>query len=124
MTTSRFRKLGANSKAPALLPALQASRAADPDVRKSIEAIREWLEVRLGSRGDDYERAVTLRDLDQALAPIRDLLDSYGDFSGTLDFLTLTNITKLPALRDGAFARVNDELYWCNGKAWKKVTLT
>ncbi len=54
---------GPNATSPARLPALQASRATDPDVRRSIEALREWIEVRLGSRGDYWERAVTFRDL-------------------------------------------------------------
>ena len=44
----------AKAPTPRRQPASSASsiRAEDPDVRKSIEAIREWVEVRLGSRGD------------------------------------------------------------------------
>lgn len=124
MSIPRLAAKGANAKAPAKLPALQASRAGDPDVQKSLEAVREWLEVRLGSRGDPYERAVTLRDLDQALAPLRDALDAFGLFNGTIETLSSVALTQLPELRQGAFAQLGDDLYWCNGKAWKKVTLT
>ena len=55
---------GANATTAARLPSLQAARAQDPNVQRSLEAIREWVEVRLGARGDRYERAVTFRDFD------------------------------------------------------------
>lgn len=60
---SNLTQRGPNANAPAKLPSLQAARAQDPNVQKALEALREWVEVRLGSRGDRFERAVTFRDL-------------------------------------------------------------
>lgn len=124
MSPPRLSRKGAYAKTPASLPALQASRAEDPDVRKSIEAIREWVEVRLGSRGDPYERAVTLRDLEQTLAPLNDLAKALGSFDGTIGTLTANQLAALPPLKQGAFEQVGEDLYYCTGKAWKLVTLT
>lgn len=60
---------GANANRAALLPALPDSQnVVDPAVRSQLELIREVLEVRLGSRGDRWERAVTFRDLEPLLA--------------------------------------------------------
>lgn len=78
MATSR-------NTAPARLPALAASRAADPDVRRSLETIREWLEVRSGSRGDPLERAVTERDLQQSLLSIVSRLEALEGTSASSD---------------------------------------
>ena len=61
---------GPNANAAARLPALQAARAQDPNVQRALEAMREWLEVRLGARGDRFERAVTFRDLTAELADL------------------------------------------------------
>lgn len=70
MTTNLTRR-GANANNAARLPALPDSQAVtDPQVRNRLELIREWLEVRLGARGDYYERAVTFRDLEPALTEI------------------------------------------------------
>lgn len=73
---SNLTRRGASANNPAKLPALMAGRAQDPHVQRSLEVIREWLEVRLGSRGDRFERAVTFRDLDAALATIEARLDA------------------------------------------------
>lgn len=124
MSPPRLARRGANAKTPAQLPALQAVRLSDPQAQKDIEAIREWIEVRLGSRGDPYERAVTLRDLEQTLAPLNDLAASLGAFDGTIGTLTANQLAALPPLKQGAFEQVGDDLYYCNGKAWKLVTLT
>lgn len=61
---STLSRRGPNANAAAKLPGIQTSRVHDPAVRQALEALREWVEVRLGSRGDKYERAVTLRDLE------------------------------------------------------------
>ena len=63
MATNLTRR-GASANLPARLPALPASTAPDPQRRAFEEMVREWLEVRLGARGDRWERAVTFRDLD------------------------------------------------------------
>lgn len=120
---NRLSTLGSSAKAPAKLPSLQSARVDDPQVQKAIESIREWLEVRLGSRGDPYERAVTVRDLDQALKPLEDALNALGSFDGTIDTLRTVTSSQLPAIRQGAFCQVGDDLYYCNGKSWRKVTL-
>ena len=61
---------GARANTPARLPALPASTAVEPARRQWEEQVREWLEVRLGARGDRFERAVTFRDLDPVVADI------------------------------------------------------
>jgi hypothetical protein len=61
---STLSRRGPGAATPARLPGLQASRIADPATRSAVEALREWVEVRLGSRGDKFERAVTFRDLE------------------------------------------------------------
>lgn len=66
MTDSLTRR-GPNANRPVRLPGLQTSRVADPNVRQALNALREWVEVRLGSRGDAFERAVTTRELTQLL---------------------------------------------------------
>lgn len=63
MSTTLTRR-GPNANRPARLPGLQTSRVADPNVRQALDKLREWVEVRLGSRGDEFERAVTKRELD------------------------------------------------------------
>ena len=45
---NRLTDRGANAKAPAKLPALAAARCDDPSAQRAIEALREWVEVRLG----------------------------------------------------------------------------
>ena len=124
MSTNRLSGRGPNANAPARLPGLQAIRVADPQTQKALEALREWVEVRLGSRGDKYEKAVTLRELEQLLAPIAESARALGQFDGDIGTLRTTKLLKLPDLRRGAFAQVDDELYYCDGTAWKKVTLT
>lgn len=116
---------GANAKPGARLPSLQALRVDDPQIQRAFEALREWCEVRLGSRGDPNERAVTGRDLQQALAPLNALAKTLGNFDGTVGTLRATSLGQLPPVTTaGAFAQVGDDLYYCNGKAWRKVTLT
>ena len=119
MTTPRLSSQGANAKAPAKLPALQTLRSGDDpvQVQKAIEAIREWVEVRLGSRGDPYETAVTLRDLLQKLAPLEKTI------AEVKDALMVQLLPALPPLQQGASVQIGDDLYYCNGKAWKRFTL-
>lgn len=84
---STLTRRGAFANSSAKLPALQAARAQDPAVQQALEQIREWLEVRLGARGDRFERAVTFRDLTtelQALeARLAELIASAGASAGT-----------------------------------------
>lgn len=61
---------GPNANAPARLPALMSARTADPHLNDAIEKLREWVEVRLGSRGDRFEKAVTFRDWDPVVEGI------------------------------------------------------
>lgn len=61
---------GPNANAPARLPSLMSARTADVELNKAIEALREWIEVRLGSRGDRWEKAVTFRDWDPVIEGI------------------------------------------------------
>lgn len=115
MSPPRLRSLGANAKVPARLPALQSARVEDPQVQKALEVIREWLEVRLGSRGDPFERAVTKRELEQTLDDtVKPILES-------LTRLSVAELASLPPLEQGAWVQIGDDLYYCNGKAWRKV---
>lgn len=115
---------GPNANAPAKLPALQAVRLSDPRAQAAIEALREWVEVRLGSRGDKFEKAVTLRELEQLLEPIERRLDGLRLFDGTLGSLTATSLSGLPSGNvAGRFALVEGELFFDNGTEWQKVTL-
>jgi hypothetical protein len=70
---STLTRRGARANLPARLPGIQAERVDDPNVRQAIEALREWVEVRLGARGDKFERAVTFRDLAEPLKRIEAL---------------------------------------------------
>lgn len=63
-------KTSPHHSAPARLPSINIPSGADPQVRQALEAIKERLEVREGSRGNPYERAVTLRDLEALRADL------------------------------------------------------
>ena len=60
----------------ARLPALPPVNAQDASLRNWISAVAERLEVREGSRGNPFERAVTLRDLEAATAGLVQITDS------------------------------------------------
>ena len=70
MTVSRDRNqltLGAAASQRARLPALPPiPQSVDAASRAFMEAVKERLEVRGGERGNPYERAVTVRDLQEA----------------------------------------------------------
>lgn len=53
------------------LPALPPLSTTDPALKRWVDAVVERLEVREGSRGNEYERSVTKRELDQ----VQDVLD-------------------------------------------------
>lgn len=109
------------------LPALQALRLQDPQAQKAIEALREHVEVRLGNRGDPYEKAVTLREFEQRLAETFAKIGALGSFNGTLETLRATPLAALPeTVSLGAFVLLdNGDLYvGATASAWKKVTLT
>ena len=117
---------GANANNGAKLPGLQGMRLTDPQAQKAFEGLREWVEVRLGSRGDKYEKAVTLRELEKLLAPIEAALAVLGNFNGNITSLTTTKLSALPlTVTAGSFAMLSDgTLYVADGVAWKQVTLT
>lgn len=72
---------GARANQAARLPALPAPPASvDAETRRWMESVREWLEVRLGSRGDFFERAVTHRELQAALDQVT-TIDASGSAS-------------------------------------------
>lgn len=76
-------KRGPNANAPAKLPGIQAERVLDPNTRQAIMALREWVEVRLGARGDRYEKAVTLRELQSVIDSVDVLERSVATLSPT-----------------------------------------
>jgi hypothetical protein len=73
---------GSRANTAARLPALPASVSTEPARRAWEEMVREWLEVRLGARGDRFERAVTFRDLDPLVAEINRRLLALENESG------------------------------------------
>lgn len=111
---------------PTKLPQLQTARVADPQVQKALEALREWVEVRLGARGDVEERAVTLREYNRLTADVAAKVSALGDFDGDIATLRARQLAALPQdVRPGAFVTLtNDELYFGTPGGWKKVTLT
>ena len=116
--------IGPYATAAARMPSLQTGRVADPQVQKALEAIREWLEVRLGARGDRNERAATVRDLQQELKPLRDLLDGLEGFDGRISSLRADVVEALPKeIRPGSFQVVGDALYVCTATRWQQVQL-
>lgn len=111
MATSLTQR-GPNASAPARLPSLQTSRVADPNVRQALDALREWVEVRLGSRGDVFERAVTRREFDpqvdailNRLKAVDEILQSLG---GTTSSSSGTAASSLAAVRNELRAATRD----------------
>lgn len=125
MGNQNLSQRGPNATTPAKLPGLQALRLADPQAHKAVEALREWVEVRLGSRGDIYEKAVTLREFDKLLAPVRAKLAELGGFSGDINTLRTSKLGSLPGIvTTGAFVLLDTGvLYFGTDTAWKKITL-
>lgn len=127
MFTNRLSDRGANANAPAKLPGLQAVRAGatTQELGRAVEVLREWVEVRLGSRGDKYEKAVTLREFEQQIAPIQKVIDSLGGFDGRVETLRATEVEQLPGgVSNGAFVSLKDGrlFYGLNGR-WREVQL-
>ena len=60
----------------ARLPALPPVNAQDTSLRNWMSAVAERLEVREGSRGNPFERAVTLRELENATAGLVQITDA------------------------------------------------
>jgi hypothetical protein len=67
---------GPYANLPARLPGIQTARITDANVRQAVESLREWVEVRLGARGDRFERAVTFRDFDNQLELLQRNIDA------------------------------------------------
>lgn len=74
MTTLTRR--GPYANAPARLPGIQTARISDLNTRQAMESLREWVEVRLGARGDRFERAVTFRDFDYQIESLGERLQA------------------------------------------------
>lgn len=58
---------------PAKLPALPKINVQDPQLARWVQSVTEYLEVRQGVRGNDMERAVTVRELQQLQVPLQAL---------------------------------------------------
>ena len=67
---STLSRRGPGATSPAKLPGVQTSRVTDANTRQALDALREWVEVRLGSRGDKFERSATLRDLESVITRV------------------------------------------------------
>ncbi len=121
---NRLTDRGANAKAPAKLPALAAARCADPNAQRAIEALREWVEVRLGSRGDAFERAMTLREFEQRLQPVTDALARIKDFDGGIESLKSSPAPLPTSVANGSFHETADgKLYYGMAGQWRQITL-
>lgn len=125
MSQKRLTDRGANANQAARLPGLHGMRLSDPQAQRAFESLREWVEVRLGARGDAFERAVTLRDLEKRLKPIEDFMALLAGFNGSIESLKSTELDGLPAqVRNGGFiALKSGKLYVGLGGQWREVTL-
>lgn len=124
MSRRNLTNRGPNATQPARLPALESARFDDARLNRFANAVREILEVRLGARGDFYERAVTHRDLVPQIDAILDRLDQLELSSAaesptttTFDLSVLASLqAQLAALRaaltadENAFAAAIAEL--------------
>lgn len=128
MNMRRLSTRGPNAKLPAKLPALQAvrSNASAAEVAQAIERLREWVEARLGTRGDPAERAATMRDLAQQMEPIQAFIEKLRDFDGSAETLRATPVAALPdAVKVGSLLFLSDGSVIAGTAAgWKKLTLT
>lgn len=104
MATNLTRR-GPNAAAPARLPGLQTARVADPNVRQALEALREWVEVRLGSRGDAFERAVTHREYDPQVSDLLARLRAIDEI-----LLTLSGTTSTGTASSGDLSSLRSQL--------------
>lgn len=104
---STLTRRGANATTAARLPGIQTSRIEDPNVRQAVDALRESIEVRLGSRGDKFERAVTFREFDPQVAEIQRRLVALEQALGSADGASASTTT--PASSSG-LATVRNEL--------------
>lgn len=96
---STLSQRGPNANAPAKLPGIQTSRISDANTRQAVDALREWVEVRLGSRGDAFERAVTQRDLSTLVDRIVALESLVGATDTTASSVSATVVADLSTLR-------------------------
>lgn len=121
----RLTARGPNVKDPARLPSLQAMRLPDSQTQRAFEALREWVEVRLGSRGDAYEKAVTLREFEQVIEPIQKYVAKLGSFQGTVNTLRPDLAEALPTdVVNGGFVGLTDgTLYYGVKGVWRRVSL-
>lgn len=124
-TNANIGHRGQNTSRAAKLPGLPAVRTGNAALDGFLEAVRERLEVRDGSRGDPYERAVTVRDLVDAGLPVRALNKSVmltlgstgaqqgaggGGSSSALDGLLGGSMLFTDLLRKVQELRSNDDL--------------
>jgi hypothetical protein len=77
MTNAIQRDTGA-----ARLPALQKVNIQDKALANWVNSVTERLQVREGERGNAQERAVTLRELRQAMGPVDGLVSAFGRAPG------------------------------------------
>lgn len=122
---SNLTRRGPYATPGAELPGLQGLRLEDPQAQKAFEALREWVEVRLGSRGDKYEKAVTLREFEQRLADVFAKIKALGTFNGDGATLRAAPLDALPsAVVQGAFIQLKSgDLFYGTVAGWKQVTL-
>lgn len=101
---------GPYANQPAKLPGIQAERIADGPTREAIAALREWVEVRLGARGDKFERAITERDFQPRLDALKtELLARIAEVeSGIPDAAAAPSAAPAPAPSTGLALRLAD----------------
>ncbi len=127
MSQNRLTARGANANQGAKLPGLQAVRPSSPELKPitdAIEGLREWVEVSLGSRGDVFEKRITLREFDQRVKPLEAAVAAA--FDGRMERLSAEAVEALPTtVVNGAFVQTKaGTLHHGIGGAWRQVTLT
>lgn len=77
----------------AKLPALPPVNAQDPALRNWMSAVAERLEVREGTRGNPFERAVTVRELKEATNGLVEITSAPTQSSGTINIPLSNGLT-------------------------------
>jgi hypothetical protein len=95
--------MAARDTGPARLPAIPRGTSGNAYVDKALSAIAERMEVREGARGNENERAVTLRELKALSGNVQDVknkADALGAALGVLPGAALTAQAAVQAFQD------------------------
>jgi Chaperone of endosialidase len=69
---------GASTGRATKLPAIPVVRTGNPEMDRFVQAVKEYIEVRDGVRGNPYDRFATMRDVSTSLDTANDVSDTTG----------------------------------------------